>query len=587
MLGLFCQTTALLAAQAGDRRLVLGVDDAHPLDPVSATLVHQLAVARTLPLVVTVRSGAPPPDPIVALWKDGHLVRIDLQPLSSGEVGELLAAVLDGPVDGLTSERFWTLSGGNPLYLHELVVSTVREGGLARRDAVWVWRGPLVPSPSLQELVQARVGTIDAESRTVLELLSLAEPLDADLLGRLASPAALVGAEHKQLVQIRAAPGGQEVRLAHPLYGEVVRAGLSVLDARQRRAVLAHALHDEPPEGPAGVLRLATLCLDAGVAIDPGVLVAAATHASAALDHPLAEWLARAAADAGGGFAASFALVDAVMYQGRDVETDAALEALQRAAATDEEREVAALHRAGLLFWGLGRVSEADAVLRDGARACTDESGRLALEASRAFVHLHAGRADDALAAVGPLLASDAALDRQLVWPAAAATLAHALTGRTGDVVATSSRGWDALGRAPGSGLDPYSPMTTHGRVVLGDAEGLGLRLGGSIAEAEASATRLHDRALAEARPLFTGAACILRGQAALARGQPVTARRWLRQAVPLLAGLDPVECRYHAHLALAEAWALRAGPPRRSGRSPGPAPRSGPAMPSTPPASC
>ena len=45
--------TAELVRQCGGSRLVLVVDDAHLLDPLSAALVYQLAVGRTVRMVVT------------------------------------------------------------------------------------------------------------------------------------------------------------------------------------------------------------------------------------------------------------------------------------------------------------------------------------------------------------------------------------------------------------------------------------------------------------------------------------------------------------------------------------------------------
>jgi hypothetical protein len=78
-------------------RPVVGVDDAHLLDDASATLVHLLVTAGAARVVVTVRSGEPTPDPVVALWKDELALRIEVQPLSRLEVSDLLGATLRGP----------------------------------------------------------------------------------------------------------------------------------------------------------------------------------------------------------------------------------------------------------------------------------------------------------------------------------------------------------------------------------------------------------------------------------------------------------------------------------------------------------
>src|SRR5262249_45415645 len=82
----------------GDGRFVLGVDDAHLLDGVSAVLVHQLVSRRVASVVLTTRGGGPVPDPILGLWKDDLAVRLELQPLSRAEVTELLMPVLSSPM---------------------------------------------------------------------------------------------------------------------------------------------------------------------------------------------------------------------------------------------------------------------------------------------------------------------------------------------------------------------------------------------------------------------------------------------------------------------------------------------------------
>lgn len=42
-----------------------------------------------------------------ALWKDGLLRRLELQPLSRNESGQLLTAVLDDPVDSGCADQLW------------------------------------------------------------------------------------------------------------------------------------------------------------------------------------------------------------------------------------------------------------------------------------------------------------------------------------------------------------------------------------------------------------------------------------------------------------------------------------------------
>ena len=95
-------------ASVGGRGLGrLVVDDAHLFDEASAALVHQLAIGRTLRVVLTVRSGEPTPDAIVALWKDGWLECLDLQPLDRIALGELVSGLVGGQIDSLAVARVW------------------------------------------------------------------------------------------------------------------------------------------------------------------------------------------------------------------------------------------------------------------------------------------------------------------------------------------------------------------------------------------------------------------------------------------------------------------------------------------------
>jgi hypothetical protein len=69
---------------------VIGVDDAHLLDQLSATLLHQLALDGSVRIVATVRSGETVPDAITSLWKDGYLLRLHLAPFTKEQCVTLI-----------------------------------------------------------------------------------------------------------------------------------------------------------------------------------------------------------------------------------------------------------------------------------------------------------------------------------------------------------------------------------------------------------------------------------------------------------------------------------------------------------------
>jgi hypothetical protein len=135
---------------------MLGVDDAHLLDELSAMLVHQVVLRREARVVLTVRSGESAPDAVSVLWKDGHLRRLEVQALSMDSTGVLLEEALAGPVATAASRSLWAITRGNPLYLRQLVDGEVEAGRLARVAGVWQWSGRPRLTPGLVELVQAR-----------------------------------------------------------------------------------------------------------------------------------------------------------------------------------------------------------------------------------------------------------------------------------------------------------------------------------------------------------------------------------------------------------------------------------------------
>jgi predicted ATPase len=87
---LFHVGQAELGRLAGDDRLVLLVDDLDLLDDTSVAVLVPLVVSRRVFLIGTVRTGRTLSPQFGRLQRDGHLIRLDLEPLSHDELGVLL-----------------------------------------------------------------------------------------------------------------------------------------------------------------------------------------------------------------------------------------------------------------------------------------------------------------------------------------------------------------------------------------------------------------------------------------------------------------------------------------------------------------
>jgi DNA-binding CsgD family transcriptional regulator len=517
----------LLAERSGGGPLLLGVDDAHQLDDASAALVHQLAFRGLAVVVATVRTGEPAPDPVIALWKDGLARRLDLSALSPSAAAELLERALGGPVDGVTKEEVLRISGGNPLYLRELVLGGLESGALRQVDKVWRWRGRLAGATRLAELVQARLSTLDEEARVAVELVAWGEPLGVGGLERLVGKDAVQAAEDGGLLVLERSGRRVLARLAHPLYGEVLRAVLPLSRVRAVAERLAAALGVGPLRRRDDLLRVGAWQLEAGVATNAELLLEAARQAVARFDHELTERLARAAVDAGGGPTAVRVLAETLEWQGRHAEAVAVMDG--EPPAQGAERARWASIRAGNLYWGLERTAEAEEVLQQAALG--EEGGEEAV-AMLAWILLFDGRLLEAVAVAGRVLDRPQAPAQALVWAATAAVPALGSLGRLSEALAVADRGLD-VARAHPQDL-PWGETQLNlvrCQVLLG---------AGRLAEASAIAEAGYQAAVADGSSERTGGWAGFRGLVAKAEGRVATAEAWLREAVALLDEQDP-----------------------------------------------
>ncbi len=547
-LALLQQATRAVVGDRPGPLPVLGVDDVHLLDPLSITLLHQLAAGGAVGLVLTVRTGNAVQDPAATLWKDGLASRIELQPLQREDAELLIGHCVDGQVQTRTVERLWRLSGGNPLYLHELVEDGLRTGRLRRCEDLWYWVGEMVPSQRLSEIVLAHLGDLDADEWRALHVLGTAGTCSVEQVVELSSPDAVAALERRGMIDDDAGGSG-EVRVAHPLYTEAVR-GLVPEAARQR--IRSRLARDQVTGGrDDDLLHRAAALLDSGATAHSGPLfTAAARRAVAQLDLPLAERLARAAVQDGGGFPARATLVEAVRWQGRPALAERLAAAAAAAASSADDRARSAVARALTLFCGLGQADQAGAVLHQ-ARATVHEDGaRALLTAAEAMLAFLGGDPHRAVRQGTTVLSAPAGAASALAAAAVAAGLA--VTGRTAQALTTVGSGRLALDSHP----DPAERI--HSQVALDQAEILALGLNGRFCRLEQRAAELHRRNLTTTPEWIGDAiACVHRGWAALASGRPRMASRWLAEALPALEERDPVGLLPLCRSSLAAARAL------------------------------
>lgn len=435
-LDLLRRTAMLLQARARRARLLLVVDDAHLLDPASATLVHQLASSGDLFVLATVRTGEDVPDAIVSLWKDGLAERIDVDVLAEDEVGDLLRTALGAEVEVATCHRLWSATSGNALFLHELVLSGLGSGALRHLDHAWAWRGPVSGGGRLRDVVAARLAPLGLDERAALDLLAVGEPLGIDVFERLVGIEIVDRLERQDLVTIRRDDRREQASLSHPVYRDLLRAALSpeaVADAQER---LAAAVEAAGGRRRGDLLRVALWRLHSPADTTVDLLIAAAHEAESRFDPELAERLGRAAVEREEGSAAWHVVASSLRSQGRVDEADEAWATALRLEPDPTERVVLAQARSANLFFGSGEVERAIAALEDVYADATTPALRDTIGSLVGMFDLYRGRIDTALAASVPVLDRAKARGDSIIDAALTASAAYALRGQPSDGIA-------------------------------------------------------------------------------------------------------------------------------------------------------
>ena len=390
-----------LLAEAGERAIVLAVDDAHLLDPPSAALVH-LLVREGAALLGTLRTAERVPPPIGALWTEGLVEHTELAPLDADTSRDLLSTVLGGAVETGTAQRLILLSGGNPLLLRELVLAAHTGGEMTQAYGVWRWTGRSALAPSLADLVDARITGLSPDVRDVVELVAFGEPIGLTLLLRTADAADTEAAEERGLIRVVEDGRRREVRLAHPLYGEVVRRQCPVTRARRLLGTLADLVEHAGARRRDDLLRLAVWRLDSGTVQEGALLLDAAAQAFSRFDLELAERLAVAARDAAAGYPAAELLATVLLFADRP---DEALRVLDTAELDSGPSDRSRTARATVAFFGLGRADALDELVRP-AGDPGEEARRQAVEA---LLRLHLKQVEPARSLAREVLDTPAA----------------------------------------------------------------------------------------------------------------------------------------------------------------------------------
>jgi DNA-binding CsgD family transcriptional regulator len=523
-------TTEAIDRRRGDDRLVLVIDDAQELDDASAVLLGQLVGHGGTFIVFTVRWGERESEAIGGMWKDQQIVRIEVGPLPERDLRTLASVAIGGPVEGASLQTLVEGCAGNVLFLRELIQGATESGALGSELGLWRLRGSLAHSPRLRDLVEQRLRGLDRQEREALELVALADPVPLAMLERLVPLEAIELLEERGLLDAPVGDAGPELRLNHPVYGEVVRAHLPSIRRTRLCRALADAVEDEGQVGAIDALRVAVWRLDGGGGGHLETTLAAARTARRTEDYELAIRLGRSAWEQWHSLDAALVLGDALDFAGRSREALDVLEEASCMATTDAERTSLTIRRASALFISFADAEQSERLVDEAMAVVTEPGCRRQLQALLGNNLLMSGDVAKAIALEEALLQGPE--DAAFAQASLDVGTGLALSGRTREAVTHTGA---AL--AVRTNLEDEAQLSAVGVYLVGQA--LALLHAGDLAGAAAISEAGYQVALSKANVHGRAWFSSILGLVYLAQGRARSSVNMFREVATLFRSLD------------------------------------------------
>jgi adenylate cyclase len=273
---IFMAVRALVERRLATGPLVLVVEDLHWADAASIELLGAVAdrlADRALLLLLMYRPTLEP-DALGTMRVPHTAIEVTALARTDGE--QLLAAWFgDSPAH--VPERLRTLilerSGGNPLYLEEVVRALIAAGALVRENGAW--RCPVeaatvqVPS-TLHGLLLARLDRLDAvERRVIQEAAVIGSRFEASLLRAVSADPEAVASALDALVHADLVTAGPDHRFRHGLLQEIVYQNILVARRTELHTRVGTALEEMAETAPESLERLERLGHHWALGADP------------------------------------------------------------------------------------------------------------------------------------------------------------------------------------------------------------------------------------------------------------------------------------------------------------------------------
>ncbi|MEX0631223.1 MAG: adenylate/guanylate cyclase domain-containing protein [Chloroflexota bacterium] len=235
---------ALLDERAMQAPVVLVVEDVHWAEEPLIELLRALRKRASGPLLLITTAR---PEATERLAAD---IRIELEPLTTGTAGDMVAALLGEGLPAPIRDLVVVRAEGNPLFIEELLATLIDRGTIRRTDGIWTAPRAIdardLPD-TIQSVLAARIDLLPAAEKRALQAAAVVGRVfwDAPVFAVLDGDADLAVLERRSFVhraEESSFVGETEYSFKHQLTREVAYASLPRAERGRLHAAVARYL---------------------------------------------------------------------------------------------------------------------------------------------------------------------------------------------------------------------------------------------------------------------------------------------------------------------------------------------------------
>ncbi|MDX2565301.1 LuxR C-terminal-related transcriptional regulator [Streptomyces sp. TX20-6-3] len=515
-------------ARRSGREQLIFVDDLHLLDGASAALLRHLMESQAVKVLGTIRTGEAPSSILQALTSADEVHHIELHECTLGEVEAVLQAALGGIIGQQTVREFHKVSGGNLLYLRELVLGALSSRALSLRSHTWELEASELPKTAkLTELIRSRLANAPKDGREFLAVLALCGTVSLHMAESLAPIDTLAELEQQGLICTTRTRRRTLLTIAHPLYGDLIA---GEIPAETRQEILlsqAASIANHGSRRRSDALKIATWELAATGTTAPERLTQAAVLARHAHDYNQVVSLLSALPADQHDAQTLLMLGESLFRTGQPDKADEVLREASLMATEDAERLKIAFVRTMVLLWHGARTTEALEANSAARNSLTGKNQQRMLKINEGFLRVLAGEPAAGLILLQELDADPQSAPDLSVWLRGALMkpAALALTGQTHEAIVWARQAYGLQCQYSNEAILMH-PTGQLVSLVLGLAES------GNLHEAEATGNHAWALLGNVRDPVSSLWLAYYQGHAAWLAGKISSARSWFAESV-------------------------------------------------------